>query len=74
MSAHRISKTRRIPMKHKKQSKQTLSIKVQIRNGRFSMELSLPIRWLIALATIVSALLSSTPVVQLFEIISRLCA
>lgn len=61
-------------MKHKKQSKQTLSIKVQIRNGRFSMELSLPIRWLIALATIVSALLSSTPVVQLFEIISRLCA
>lgn len=59
-------------MKHKKQPQQILSIKVQIRNGRFSVTLSLPTRWVYALASIAGALASSTPIIKLLEVIAHL--
>jgi len=59
-------------MKHKNQPQQILSIKAQIRNGRFSVTLSLPTRWVYAIASIAGALLSSTPIIKFLEILAQL--
>lgn len=56
-------------MKHNKRTKQAFSFKVQIRNGRISVELALPTRWLIPCVTIIGALLSPTPIIKLIDIL-----
>ena len=59
-------------MKHKKQYKRAMSFKAHVRGGHFYLHLSLPTRWLVILVAVVGAFLTSTPVAQVMEMLSRL--
>ncbi len=59
-------------MKHQKKVKRTTKLRVQVLDGYIYVQASLPKRWLIILTTIVCALFTSTPIVQLFDLLSRL--
>lgn len=55
-------------MKNNKRTKKALSFKLQIRNGRISAVLVMPKSWLIPLVTLVGALLSPRPLINLIHI------
>ncbi len=59
-------------MKHKKQYKRAMSIKAYIRGGHFYLHLSLPTRWLVILLAITGALLTSTPITQIADMLAQL--
>jgi hypothetical protein len=60
------------PMKHQKQIQLSFAARVQVRDEYVQIHITVPKRWLVVLATIVGALLTSTPLAQLLDALSRL--
>jgi len=58
-------------MNHKKQYSKAISLKIQVHDGRFSLQLSLPLRWLVTFASAASALLAQPSIIRLLGLISQ---
>ncbi len=59
-------------MKHSKKIKLALTAKIQVYDGFVSVQFRLPKRWLRVLATVLGALIASTPLARLIDVILRL--